>query len=50
MDYGYPERRRNRNDRKAKRKFNIYRKGGKNRAEELSNILTSGEKTAAAKV
>jgi hypothetical protein len=40
MDYGYPEKRKNRNDRRAKRGFNKYKKGGKHRTD---NIFLSGK-------
>lgn len=28
MDYGYSERRKNKNDKRAKRKFRVYKQGG----------------------
>ena len=34
-DYGYPERRKNKNDKKHKRRHGIYRKGGKYRSTEI---------------
>jgi hypothetical protein len=34
-DYGFPERRKNKNDRKAKRKFNVFKKGGHFREGKL---------------
>jgi hypothetical protein len=36
MDYGYPERRKNKNDKRAKRKFNQYKKGGAQRSANVS--------------
>lgn len=40
MDYGTPERRKNKNDWKAKARFNKYKKGGKYRA---TNVDLSGK-------
>ncbi len=34
-DYGYPERRKNKNDKKRKRRQGVYKKGGKYRATEV---------------
>ncbi|MEK6893783.1 MAG: hypothetical protein AABX07_06305 [Nanoarchaeota archaeon] len=33
MDYGMPERRKSKNDKKAKARFNKYKKGGKYRVQ-----------------
>jgi hypothetical protein len=41
MDYGYPERRKNKNDKRAKRKFNQYKKGG---AQRSTNIKLENSK------
>ena len=34
MDYGVPERRKNRNDKRAKSRFNRYKKGGALRVQK----------------
>jgi len=34
MDYGFQERRKTKTDKRAKRKYNKYKKGGKWRAEK----------------
>ncbi len=34
MDYGYSERRKNKNDKRAKRRFRVYKRGGKYRGNE----------------
>ena len=34
MDYGMPERRKNRNDKRAKARYNRYKKGGALRVQE----------------
>ena len=36
MDYGTPERRKNKNDKKAKSRFNKYKRGGRFRAVNVS--------------
>jgi hypothetical protein len=36
MDYGYPEKRKNKGDWKAKRRFNKYKKGGAMRSANSS--------------
>lgn len=36
MDYGFPEKRKNRNDKKAKAGFNRYKKGGQFRSKKFS--------------
>jgi len=41
MDYGMPEKRKSKNDWKAKRRFNKYKKGGANR---VTGISVSGNK------
>lgn len=33
MEYGVPERRKNKNDRRAKRRFTLYKKGGQHRSD-----------------
>jgi hypothetical protein len=38
MDYGMPEKRKSKNDWKAKSRFNKYKKGGKNRAASISIV------------
>ena len=43
-DYGYSERRKNRNDRKAKRRFNLYKTGGKHRSDGVSESNEVKEK------
>lgn len=40
MDYGYSERRKNKNDKRAKARFNKYKRGGKFRATDV-NIADS---------
>jgi len=40
MDYGNVERRKNKNDRRAKSRFNKYKKGGRFRS---SNVEESGK-------
>jgi hypothetical protein len=35
-DYGYSERRKNKNDRRAKGRFNRYKIGGKHRSDNVS--------------
>ena len=35
MDYGYPDKRKSNNDRRAKRKFNKYKQGGASRASNI---------------
>ena len=44
-EYGFSERRKNKNDKRAKRRFNIYKKGGQHRSDgvNVSNI-NSGER------
>jgi hypothetical protein len=37
MDYGIGERRKNKNDKRAKSKYNRYKKGGHLRAEKKEN-------------
>ncbi len=41
MDYGLPERRKNRNDKRAKSRFNRYKKGG---ALRVQKIIDKNEK------
>ncbi len=36
MDYANPQRRKNKNDKKAKRRFMKYKKGGKYRSQSLT--------------
>ena len=40
MDYGFSERRKNKNDKKAKARYNKYKKGGQFRS---SNVKLSNE-------
>ncbi|MEK6855620.1 MAG: hypothetical protein AABX66_00510 [Nanoarchaeota archaeon] len=35
-DYGMPERRKNRNDKRAKRRFMMFRKGGQHRVDNVN--------------
>jgi len=35
-DYGMPERRKNKNDRKAKRRFSMFKRGGKHRSDNIT--------------
>ena len=35
MDYGYPERRQTKGDKKAKRRYNMYKKGGSQRSSDI---------------
>lgn len=37
MDYGIPERRKNKNDKRAKARYNRYKKGGALRVQNLEN-------------
>jgi len=37
MDYGLPERRKNRNDKRAKSRFNRYKKGGALRVQKIED-------------
>jgi hypothetical protein len=37
MDYGFSERRKNRNDKRAKSRFNRYKKGGALRVQKLED-------------
>ena len=36
MDYGYPEKRKNKGDKRAKARFGRYKKGGKYRSVEFN--------------
>jgi hypothetical protein len=36
MDYGFSEKRKNKNDKKAKSKYNLYKKGGKYRSTNIT--------------
>jgi hypothetical protein len=38
MDYGYNDRRKTKNDKRAKARFNRYKKGGALRAEKKKDI------------
>jgi len=42
MDYGFSERRKNKNDKRAKSRYNKYKKGGNNRSNNIT--LTQQEK------
>ncbi len=35
MDYGYSERRKNKNDKRAKRRFRVYKQGGTFRSTDV---------------
>ena len=41
MDYGMPERRKSKNDKKAKGRFNRFKRGGQFRS---ANVIISNEK------
>lgn len=41
MDYACPERRKNKNDKRAKGRFNRFKQGG---AQRTANIVVSNEK------
>lgn len=43
-EYGYSERRRNKNDRRAKARFNRFKVGGKHRSDGLAEKSVSNEK------
>jgi len=36
MDYGFPEKRKSKRDKKAKSKYNVYKKGGRHRSAKIS--------------
>jgi hypothetical protein len=36
MDFGYPEKRKNKNDKRAKARFNKYKKGGAQRSTAIT--------------
>lgn len=38
MDYGYSERRKNKNDKRAKARFNKYKRGGQFRSANVSIV------------
>lgn len=47
MDYGYPERRKNKNDKRAKSRFNKFKRGGRFRSsnvDESGNVQTGDGK------
>jgi len=44
MDYGFSERRKNRNDKKAKRRFNRFRQGGHFRTSNVNEMNSKEEK------
>lgn len=44
MDYGVPERRKNKNDKRAKSKFNKYKQGGRHRSDSSISGSTAGRK------
>ncbi|MDP3881499.1 MAG: hypothetical protein Q8Q31_01335 [Nanoarchaeota archaeon] len=46
MDYGYPEKRKSKNDSRAKRRFNKYKQGGSSRT---SNIQISNDRKSESK-
>jgi hypothetical protein len=43
MDYGTPERRKNRNDKKAKGRFNRFKTGGMHRTQNIT--ITNNSKS-----
>ncbi|MEK6910901.1 MAG: hypothetical protein AABW82_03940 [Nanoarchaeota archaeon] len=42
-EYGFSERRKNKNDKRAKGKFNRYKTGGKHRSDGLAQVSVSNE-------
>lgn len=42
MDYGMPDRRRTKNDKKVKGRFNKYKKGGRHRSDNIKIINNQG--------
>lgn len=44
MDYIYPEKRKNRNDKRAKSRFNKYKKGGQFRSSNISLSAKEADK------
>ena len=38
MDYGMPDRRRTKNDKKAKGRYNKYKKGGRHRSDNIKIV------------
>lgn len=34
-DYGFPERRKNKNDKRAKRRYSMFKKGGQHRSDNV---------------
>lgn len=45
MDYGVPERRKNRNDKRSKARFNRFKQGGALRSAKAGNSNSSGNDT-----
>ncbi|MEK6889217.1 MAG: hypothetical protein AABW80_03870 [Nanoarchaeota archaeon] len=43
MDYGFGEKRKGKNDKKAKARFNRYKKGGKHRVEKIEYCNSNKE-------
>lgn len=47
MDYGFSEKRKNKNDKRAKARFNKYKQGGKYRSTEVTqteHVSSTGKK------
>lgn len=44
MDYGVPERRKNRNDKRAKTRFNRYKQGGQHRVDNIDTHGNAAQK------
>jgi len=44
MDYGYPEKRKNKNDKRAKARFNKYKSGGQFRSSNVSISSSDNKK------
>jgi len=38
MEYGYSERRKNKRDKKAKMRYNKYKKGGRHRSDNIQEM------------
>lgn len=44
MDYGYPEKRKSKNDKRAKARFNKYKKGGQFRSSNIDMSQSADKK------
>ncbi|MBS3091343.1 hypothetical protein J4217_02755 [Candidatus Pacearchaeota archaeon] len=44
MDYGFSERRKNKNDKRAKSRFNKFKRGGRFRTSNVNNINSTENK------